>query len=338
MNNIKAIQIIGTQRSGSNLLRVMLNQINEVDAPHPPHILQKFFPLLPKYGDLNIDTNFEKLLDDVCKMVELNPVPWEGVSFSRDELKSKCKTNSLVEIFRVIYELKALKSNSSFWCCKSMSNIHFVDAIEKEGIKPMYIYLYRDGRDVGLSFKKAIVGDKHMYHIAKQWSKDQDTCLKLKEELGSDRFFQVSYEELLKDSIEVLKRLCRFLKVPYTEKILTFYNSKESSLTAESGEMWRNLVRPIMKNNFNKFAKELSEEEIMIFEQMARTTLLNLGYNLSKPTVEKRRDFTIDEIEEFNVENTALKEQAVRNASEKDLENRKSQKDFLKELTIQYSI
>ncbi|UOB16042.1 sulfotransferase family protein [Abyssalbus ytuae] len=333
---MKTIQIIGTQRSGSNLLRVMLNQIQEIDAPHPPHILQRFFPLLPKYGDLNVVENFENLLDDVCKLVELNPVPWEGVSFNRNELRVKCKSNSLIEIFKVIYQQKAQSSNASYWCCKSMSNIHYVNAIEEEGIKPMYIHLYRDGRDVALSFKKAIVGHKHIYHIAKQWQKDQEACLKLKKRLGADRVFQISYEELLKDSEGSLKRLCAFLKVPFSQKMLTFYNSKESSLTAKSGKMWKNLNRPVMKNNHDKFIKELSQEEIIIFEQVAGGTLSTLGYNLVVPEPLKKHVFTKEEIEKFDIENNALKEQAIQNASGEDLEKRKEQKNFLKDLKMQY--
>ena len=68
MNTIQGIQMIGTQRSGSNLLRVMLDGIREIAAPHPPHILQRFLPLLPKYGDLTDQSNFYRLAqEDVYK-------------------------------------------------------------------------------------------------------------------------------------------------------------------------------------------------------------------------------------------------------------------------------
>lgn len=61
MNSIQPIQMIGTQRSGSNLLRLLLNQYTEIVAPHPPHILQRFYPLLPAYGDLLVAENMAKL-------------------------------------------------------------------------------------------------------------------------------------------------------------------------------------------------------------------------------------------------------------------------------------
>ena len=54
--------MIGTQRSGSNLLRLMINQTPSIAAPHPPHILERFNPLLPAYGDLSIESNFLRLI------------------------------------------------------------------------------------------------------------------------------------------------------------------------------------------------------------------------------------------------------------------------------------
>ena len=45
---MKFFQFIGTQRSGSNLLRLMLNQLEGIYAPHPPHILKTFYPLNTK--------------------------------------------------------------------------------------------------------------------------------------------------------------------------------------------------------------------------------------------------------------------------------------------------
>ena len=47
-----ALFMVGEQRSGSNLLRVMLGQADEIAAPHPPHILERMMPLIPHYGDL----------------------------------------------------------------------------------------------------------------------------------------------------------------------------------------------------------------------------------------------------------------------------------------------
>ena len=147
--------MIGTQRSGSNLLRLMMNQLKEIASPHPPHILERMYPLMDNYGDLQEDDNFNMLVDDVCRLVELNPVEWTGMSFDRDAVISKVKDRSLMSVYGAIYDLYAESQGAKTWCCKSMANINYINDIEKHFDHPKYVYLYRDGRDVALSFSSA---------------------------------------------------------------------------------------------------------------------------------------------------------------------------------------
>ena len=44
--------MIGCQRSGSNWLRTMLGEREDLIAPHPPHIMREFIPILSKFGDI----------------------------------------------------------------------------------------------------------------------------------------------------------------------------------------------------------------------------------------------------------------------------------------------
>ena len=47
--------MIGSQRSGSNWLRTMLDQREDLVGPHPPHVMREFMPLISqsKFGDLS---------------------------------------------------------------------------------------------------------------------------------------------------------------------------------------------------------------------------------------------------------------------------------------------
>ena len=90
---MQAVFMVGEQRSGSNLLRLILNESDEVAAPHPPHILQRMMPLVKAYGDLNNEANFAKLIDNVCTLVELNPVPWEMDKLDRIDIRKRCNQN-----------------------------------------------------------------------------------------------------------------------------------------------------------------------------------------------------------------------------------------------------
>ncbi len=328
MNSIQAIQMIGTQRSGSNLLRLMLNQLDGVSAPHPPHILERFIPLLPAYDDLTTPSNFASLVDDVCKLIEVNPVPWNGIELDRQTIIDRCKRPLLTEIFRVIYELRAESEGSWIWICKSMVNIRFAAQLEENGIKPRYLFLYRDGRDVALSFKKAIVGEKHIYHIASQWKQEQEASLRLIEILGDSRVISVCYEKLIANPEEELKKFCTFLGIEYNPKALDYYQSKESQNTAMSGKMWQNVEKPLITDNFNKFRKELDNDDIALFERVAGDTLEKLGYSRCFPT-KTQGNFSTEEIAAFTELNQSLKQQARQMQKPEDLQKRKKQEDLL---------
>ncbi|MFZ4549912.1 MAG: sulfotransferase family protein, partial [Bacteroidales bacterium] len=238
------VQMIGTQRSGSNLLRLMLNQLDGVSAPHPPHILERFFPLLPAYNNLDNPENFTQLVADVCKLIEYNPVPWEGANLQVPAIIARCRKPLLTEVFRVIYEMRAESENARIWICKSLVNIRFADQLEDNGVNPLYIHLFRDGRDVALSFKKAIVGEKQIYHIAKQWKNEQEASLQLAEKIGGNRVVKVRYEDLIANPEKELMKICRFMGADYNPVALDYYHSEESHKTAHSGVMWENVEKP----------------------------------------------------------------------------------------------
>src|ERR1700744_2705130 len=105
-NQPSGIQIIGTQRSGSNLLRLILDQSDEITSPHPAHVLVTFIPLLKFYGELNAD-NYKLLINDVVNYVEANPVPWEGIKIEKEQLFTDSKVFTRFEINRLIYEQAA---------------------------------------------------------------------------------------------------------------------------------------------------------------------------------------------------------------------------------------
>ncbi|MDR0429262.1 MAG: sulfotransferase [Tannerellaceae bacterium] len=333
MKSIQGIQMIGTQRSGSNLLRVMLDSLDQITAPHPPHILQRFMPLLPKYGNLSENRNFHRLAEDVCELINVNPVPWEEVEIGAAQIIDHCRQNSLQELFRVAYESAAYQTNASFWLCKSMKNMFYSNSIESTGIRPYYIYLYRDGREVALSFKKAIVGEKHIYALAQNWMKDQEEALRLRERTDPDRFFMINYETLTAFPEASLQSLCNFLHLPYSDKAMEFYKSRESANTAVGGKMWVNVTKPIMKDNTQKFLHELSYEDIAIFESVAGNTLRKLGYPLYTVTAPKKI-FALEEIDFYAKENIRLKKAFMLQADKDDIEKRRPQSELINRIII----
>ena len=302
------VLIIGTQRSGSNLLRIMLNQLEEISAPHPPHILQVFIPLLTKYGKLEIDSNFKTLITDVCRFIEANPVKWNNIVLDPDIIFTRCASRSLIQIFRVCYELKAEIKGARFWCCKSMANLYFIPMIEKEKVRPYYIYLIRDGRDVAASFKRTIIGEKHIYFIALQWHQDQIQALLMLKKYGKRRSARLYYEQFIENPRKHLEPILHSLGLEWKTSINRYYESEEARLTAAAGDMWKNVAKPVNHENSMHFSETFSNEEIQIFERVAGKTLVELGYQTQFPL--NNKPFEEEEIKYFREINVALKKQA----------------------------
>lgn len=326
---MQGIQFIGTQRSGSNLLRLMLNQLSVISAPHPPHILRTFIPLISKYGSLKSPDALTSLIDDVLDWVKANPVEWTNWDIHRDDIISNLRDHSVEAVFESIYRLKARQDQAEIWCCKSLANVQYVDRLEAKGIHPLYLHLVRDGRDVACSFQKAIVGPKHIYHLAKKWSNEQALAF----EVGikyPERYILVKYEDLIEDPAKQVQRICAAAGIDYSDQVLDYYKSIESEHTAKSGEMWKNVVSPVISDNRFKYRNKLSREEISLFNQIAEKQLNQLGYDID--TDSQKIEINDSLINQFNAENDALIAQVKHTASAVDIALRQPQEVLLKRI------
>jgi hypothetical protein len=338
INQISSIQIIGTQRSGSNLLRLILNQFQEISAPHPPHVLKTFVPLEEYYGDLDNQDNFIALAGDIAKFVNANPVPWNSQHITAEILIEKAKDRTLLALYESLYKIKAIDDQAKVWCCKSMFNEYYFEQIERKGIRPFYIYLYRDGRDVAVSFKNSIVGPKHVYHIAKKWLADQEKALDIEQNVEPDRFCKISYEDLITTPEKTLEKLCHKLHLQYREDLLDYYLSQDSQRTASSGEMWKNVAKPIISNNSNKYRQNLTAEEIYLFERIAGPMLEKLGYPLTMKGDLSSTSFTKGQIEEFDKINQEEIKAVISRVPEHDLKLRQAQEEVLENIKMKLNL
>lgn len=326
---MQGIQFIGTQRSGSNLLRLMLNQLSAISAPHPPHLLNTFIPHIDNYGRLESAESFKVLVRDVLAWIRANPVAWTYWETSEKDIIEKVHSNSIESLFAAIYEIKALRDEAELWCCKSLANVQFADRLEANGIHPTYLHLVRDGRDVACSFKNAIVGPKHIYHLAKKWSHEQ----KLAYDVGlkfPERYILVKYEDLIENPSAQVERICAAIGITYSDQVMDYYKSKESEVTANSGEMWKNVVNPVISDNRYKYPERLLPEEIILFNQIAGKELRQYGYDV------KSNDEAIEigssQIQRYNDENDLLIQQARSSASTTDRALRQPQVELLERI------
>lgn len=197
---------------------------------------------------------------------------------------------------------------------------------------PKYIYLYRDGRDVALSFQKAVVGEKHIYNIAREWADTQARALKLRELIDEKYFHCVSYEQLTQQPEETARSLCDFLNTEYVPAMLDFHKTNEARNAASSSELWGNVVSPIIRNNSKKYQKEMSSNEISVFESVAGHILDQLDYERDFVPCGEEQEYSSQDIEEFNKLNKSKKHESSLKVDAQDKERRELQLGLLEEI------
>lgn len=276
------IFILGTERSGTNLLRLILNSHPNIAIPHPPHIMKNFFKLEPLYSDLSKDINFKRLIQDVVKMVELHPYPW-GIKIDKDKIFHDIQERNLINTYFAIYDQYLESTHKKRWGCKSTFMLYHTALIRHYCPYAKFIYMVRDGRDVAVSAKKTIFNHYSVYFTAGLWKKEQQIGIYWLNKLSKNDIFLIKYEDLLNKPEEMVGSLCSFLNEPYQENMLNFFNTIEAKKSGSLSAAWKNTSSPIIKDNFEKFKTELRKDEIDLFEAIAASELDYFSYKLTEP-------------------------------------------------------
>lgn len=270
--------IIGTERSGSNLLRLILNTHPRIAVPHPPHVVRFFAPLEPAYGDLaGSDRAFAALVDDVLALLRVHVYPWP-IRIDRARVLREASPRDCFGIIAALYEQYREYAGKARWGCKSTFMIDHVGRILARYPDARLIYLTRDPRDVAASSRRSVFNPFHPYFTAQLWARQQRTGLALLESLPPRTILRVRYEDLISEPARTVADVCTFLGEEYDERMLRYYQTPEASRSASLSRSWENTGKGVLSNNSGKYRSELSAAEVRAVEGVARAEMERLGY------------------------------------------------------------
>lgn len=288
MNSSSPVFIIGTERSGSNLLRLILNAHPDISIPHPPHILKEMAPLERFYGELRDDRNFRKLVADVVKLVELHFFPWD-VKIDAGRVFEEAGGRSLYCVKAAVYEQYARAKGKKRWGCKSTFVIHYTDMVRKRHPGAKFIHLVRDGRDVAVSARSSVFNRFHPYYVGMLWSLEQKTAAALAGRFSREEFITVRYEDLLCEPEKTVRDLCSFMREDFASAMLSYFEAPEAGALAKTSRSWEKCASPIAKDNVQRYKRELSVDETRVFETTAFEELSRFGYALENDYQELKK-------------------------------------------------
>ena len=96
--------------------------------------------------------------------------------------------------------------------------------------------------------------------------------------------------------------------------------------------MWENLTRPIIRDHYGMYLKELSENDIRLFNLIAGDVLKDLNYNNIHMEEHLNGTFTEEQLQEFEHENKKMMLKVSQNTAPSDLKRRSKQEDVIKSI------
>jgi hypothetical protein len=269
--------IVGTERSGSNLLRLILNSHSSMYVPHPPHIVHYFAPLERYYGDLDDDTQFRRLIRDIIRLVHAHIHQWD-VAITVPAVTAAARWRTIMGVASAIYDLALAKSGKNFWGCKSTFMIDHVEMVLRHYPGAKFIHLVRDPRDVAASSKMSVFNPYHPELTARLWRRQQAVAGRHSKALGIDQWFKVKYEDLIRQPEAIVGEICMYLGVAFEPQMLTYYRKHDALKCARLSASWRNLAKPILSQNAGRHLSGLSPKECRAVELVAWELMAENGY------------------------------------------------------------
>ena len=276
------IFIIGTERSGSNLLRLILNAHSRIAIPHPPHIMRYLAHLQEHYGDLSDDRNMRQLVADILTLIDAHIFPWE-YNLDADALVAAAPQRSSFGAVAAIYEHVREADGKARWGNKSTFMVHYTAEVRSVYPDARFILLVRDPRDVAVSARKSVFSPCHPILSARLWAEQQMVGLSLVDSLPDETIHLLHYEALIGAPEQTVGALCDFLGEDFEPGMLQFFKGREAKKSASLSESWGNTGRPVLTNNAGKFHKELSEANTLAVEAICRVPMAALGYEPTFP-------------------------------------------------------
>ncbi|MEV3874155.1 sulfotransferase [Streptomyces sp. NPDC049906] len=270
------IFIIGTERSGSNLLRLILNAHSRITVPHPPHFMRFLEPLAASYGDLTVERNRRALVDDALGLLARHIHPWPHPIDAERVVATAGP--SLFEVVAAVYDQYRAAEGKARWGCKSTFMVEHVDEVARVFPDARFVWLVRDPQDVASSAKRAVFGPCHPYRMARLWRAEQERALAALARRGPDAVHRLRYEDLVARPEEELRTLCAFLGEGFEPSMLAHHTSPAARRTASLSESWRRAGDPIGTGRVGAHRTGLSPRERLLVDKVTAPLKERLGY------------------------------------------------------------
>lgn len=283
--------ILGNPRSGTSLLRIMLNSHSSVAAPPECGFLQWWHE---DYGawsmeDTRAPSRVRAFVADVLRSRKMET--WEINAGMLRETIEHHEPTTYGELCECVYLTWARRSGCEPSVIVDKNNYYLRHTQTLEAVWPdaKYLYIVRDGRDVATSYQKLNNIDtdspyepdlpSEIPDIAKEWTENNEIIASFLRKIPCKKSLRIKYEHLVSDTNSCIREICRFLDIQYEQKMENFYKYNDEP---EKTIAWKKkTLEELDESRIGKYKERLSSRSVKKFESIARPMLKRLKYTKS---------------------------------------------------------
>jgi len=269
---VPPVFIVGAQRSGTTMLRLMLNAHRSFAVPFESDFLQP----------LNKGLVRKELADKQTVELALDALANEKFTSKGRIVEDKQailahQIGTYAELLVAVFTEYAKSRGKPRWGIKTPSYQTQIDVLQELFPDARVVHIVRDGRDVLVSRRSLPWGGDNTPELAHDWRWQVLMGRKLGRMLGS-RYKEMRYEDLIQNPEASLRQLCEFLGETFDTGMLKYHEHAAAEMPSDSVKWHEASVSAPDKGKIYQWKNKLPLPDQILFQEVAGDALATLGY------------------------------------------------------------
>jgi len=266
--------IVGCPRSGTTLLRRMLDAHPEIGVAPETHFARRLDAIRESDHSGSDRETGRRLSDLICESAEVKEMGLDPGALKESMLKV---SPNFGEMFGTILQSYRQVRQTKWIGEKTPSHVNYIDTIVDWFPEAKFIHLVRDPRGVVNSWKTVPWSSGYRWRDAEVWVEYVSNGRFAEERMG-ERIHSLTYETLLGEPRSAVERLCRFLEIPFVSQIENFHARPSGNVNVER-EPWKvRAMSSLDPRRAQRWRQTLLTHEIAQIEHIAGTEMRRWGY------------------------------------------------------------
>lgn len=280
MNSSKTqLLIVGVQRSGTTLLRLILNAHSQIAIPRESVFLMALLKKKFLNGYISGDS-LKALIDYLLVNADFNfNYDYYDDLFSQLYQKERFTLRELIDD---IFSGYCQREGKRIWGNKTPSLFRKIDILYTLFPNAGFIHIVRDGRDTFHSERKMNPSKDNVVVAALEWCYKLFKIEKSFKKIPYDNKITIRYEDLIDEPERTIKSICSTIGIDYEAGMLDFYKTSRNHAPDHHSEL---IFNPLNKNNKYKWKKNLTHREKKIYNIITRHYLKKYNYEIENSSL-----------------------------------------------------